>query len=137
MYFLTLISRVEMRVKRFSDFLKYFEAEADKQKLRSNIQFIEINNYIHSVINYLNRYWSFTSDELKGYSKILPIIFYLKALKLRLEPIDLTINGFLFYFNHCKDDDLTSSPWSDFQIKFVCKVLLTVFKEKSHIDVQV
>lgn len=126
-----------MRVKRFNDFLKYFKEEADKQKLRSNIKFVEINNYIRSIINYLNRYWSFTSDELKGYNKILPMIFYLKALKLRLEPINLTINGFLFYFDLCKDNDLISSPWSDFQIKFVCNVLLTVFKEKSYIDAQV
>lgn len=123
-----------MKVKRYSDFLKCFKEEADKQKLRSNIQFVEINIYIRSIINYLNQYWSFTGDELKGYSKILPIIFYLKVLKLQLEPIDLTINGFLFYFSHCKDNDLTNLPWNDFQIKFVCKVLLIVFKEKSHIN---
>lgn len=126
-----------MRVKRFGDFLKYFREEADKQMLRSDFQFIEINDYIRSIIKYLNQYWSFTEDEFKGYSKILPIIFYLKTLKQQLEPIDLTINGFLFYFDLCKDNDLTSLPWSDFQIKFVCKVLLTVFREKRHIDINI
>lgn len=121
----------------FYDFLQAFRDKADEQKLISNIQFVDLSTYIKAIALYLKRYWSFTEDERRGYEKILPVIFYLKFLNSQMKPIKLTINGLLFNFKYCNDHKLTHFPWSDFQIQFVCNVLLTVFKEKSHIDADI
>lgn len=116
-----------MTRRTFNDFCLALRIEADRMKIRDNNHFIDINRYIKLIIEYLNSEWNFTCDEFKVYSKLLPIIFCLKKLKIELEPLNLTINSLIYYLRQYQDADLTIRPWTNFHITFVSRLLLNIF----------
>lgn len=119
-----------MNKKTFKDFIKTMKDTGDRENVRNNNHYIEINECIESLTKYLNQQWSFTSDEHKAYKKILPILFCLKKVKLQHEPIQLTINELLFYLEMYGDKDLIIYSWTNFQIKFASIVLINLFIDK-------
>lgn len=126
-----------MTDKYFGDFLQHFEAECDKEGIRDNSFFVEISEFIHCIVDYLNEYLNVGTDILKGYKKILPVLFCLKAVKRQLHPIKITINGLIHYLTVCDDEDIIEFSWSNYQIEIVSKIIITCFKEKCHIDLDI
>lgn len=128
----TYFTMTELRT--FNDFIEKLKVKADKVGIRDNYRFIEITQYINAVTEWLYLNWFFPSDDFKGYSKILPILSCLKKLKQDLQPLKITFNGLMHYLRHYNDVDIEVMPWTDVQIRFVCTVLITTFKENCHFD---